>query len=96
MKTKLFALFALVAPLAFGHGSLATQASNAIGRAAEMFSTDQPKEIQKRFMGLSAVKTGHEKFQVTIKLDDNQTQFGFNCWEDESTEPVEWKCSAQD
>lgn len=94
MKTKLIALFTVCAPLAFGHGSLGEQASNSIIKAVELFSAQQPKEAQKRFSSITALKTGHEKFEVSILLDDKKTTFKFNCVEDESVEPVEWGCEA--
>lgn len=91
MKRQLFILLAALSPLAWGHGSLSQQAANSVQKASEFFSSQESKETQRLFSSITAVKTGHERFQVTVQLSDG-TQFKYDCAEDETHEPVEWNC----
>jgi hypothetical protein len=94
MKTFVFAVATLASTLAFAHGSTAHQASEAISSAVKLFSA-QPKDVQRQFLSVAAVQTGHEQFDVAITLKDQTTQFHFACAENEDVDPVVWECAAK-
>jgi hypothetical protein len=89
---KRFLFTLIVAPMAFAHGPVAKQASEAVDVAVNHFIAKQPKDVQRQFASVFATKTGHEKFAVTIKLIDGKTQFAFNCIENEDVDPIVWEC----
>ncbi len=95
MKNVLALMFVLaLGSQAHAHGSVAHQAHDAVGAAIQLFSKN-PVEITRNFSSVSAVLAGHEKFNVTITLRDQITQYQFVCVENESVNPVIWDCSPQ-
>ncbi len=94
MKTVALAFIAFAPAFAFAHGSITTQASDAIKAAGNHWAGVQPPEVRKAFRQVTALKTGHEMFTVTISLT-NDTQFAYECKENETVNPVVWECAAK-
>ena len=94
LMKNLFGLMFLVSLSAFAHGPLSEQAANAILEATTQFENAHPKEITKQLLSVSAVLTGHEKFDVVVALKDER-KFPFVCVENEEVLPVVWECKAQ-
>lgn len=91
---KLLVLAAFLPVSAFAHGSLVHQASMAVDSAGVLLAQSQPREVLNMVTAISAVKTGHEMFTVTIALS-NQAKFQYACHENEDVEPVIWECAAK-
>lgn len=79
---------------AFAHGNRAHQAQEAVHEALEVLQRDEPKETLRAFKSVSAEMTGHELFHVMVGYEDGH-QLMYNCGEDESVDPVVWKCVKQ-
>ncbi len=85
-------LASLSPALAFAHGSLAVQAREAVASAVKLFDQN-PSEVRKQFQSVQAVRVGHEKFSVTISIDNpDAVSFVYMCTENESVSPVVWEC----
>lgn len=83
---------ALVSGSAFAHGSISHQAAEAVEAATVKFQKEQPKEVSKLFHSVFAELSGIERFDVTIKLNDQKGEFKFDCSENEDVQPVVWEC----
>ncbi|MGZ3694495.1 MAG: hypothetical protein ACXWQO_09965 [Bdellovibrionota bacterium] len=91
---KILAALLLFAPgLAFAHGSLAQQSSEAVKQATELFVRTQSPDLRRQFSSLTATLAGHEQFNVEISLKD-RTLFKYDCHENESVNPIIWECKA--
>ncbi len=87
----ILALALLTPSLTFAHGSVPHQAADAIEKAVETFEATQTQDTRRLFQSISANKTGHEQFAVTIGLRNGAT-IAYSCQEDESVNPVVWNC----
>lgn len=93
MKKIIFA-GVLISSQAWGHGSMAVQASEAVKVATRMFTLAQSVAVQKQFAGVQAIYLGHEHVGVTIAINTG-AEFKYDCLENETVSPVVWECVAQ-
>jgi hypothetical protein len=91
MKYAVLATSMFISSAAFAHGSVPEQAAAAINLSAKMLTASQPKIVLRNTASVTAVKTGHEKFDVTFLMSDN-TQTNYACGENETVDPVVWEC----
>lgn len=94
MKKLIILPLLLISNFAFAHGSPATQAAAAIEAAVASFNASATREMQRNFLSITALMTGHEHFTVTVNLKDNNS-LGYDCTENEDAEPVVWECKTK-
>jgi hypothetical protein len=94
MKSLILSGLFFTSSAAFAHGSVPEQAAAAINLSAKLLTASQSKLVLRNTASVTAVKTGHEKFDVTFLMSDN-TQFNYACGENENVDPVIWECAVK-
>ncbi len=73
------------------HGTIASQAAQAVLAASTTFNATTTRDTQRLFKSVNAELTGHEQFAVQIVLTSGQTT-KYNCTENEEVSPAVWEC----
>ncbi len=94
MYTKALFLSLFATSFAFAHGPKSEQASNAIKVATQSFQKSVAQEVSKRFQSVTAIRTGHEQFAITITTTEPVVKLAYDCSENEMVDPVVWECKA--
>ena len=73
------------------HGTLASQAAQAVLAASSTFNATATRDTQRLFKSVHVELTGHEQYAVQITLTSGQAT-NYNCTENEEVSPAVWEC----